>query len=161
MKSHVLYGCLNYMTQITKKNFNIINRAYKRGIRYAVRAKFNQHTEPIAKKLGIPQLKDVIKLETVSIIGKYLMSEKPEFLLKYIKVKETGKSLRNTEDFLILDTSMIERSSTIGKMIDIWNTLKIDKRLPMENITKLVKSELILNYQETCNINECYVCNKI
>ena len=87
---HITYGLILWGHKIKR-----INKLQKWAIRTIVNAKYNEHTEPIMKKLKILKVKDIFTLTAIKIFHKYKNNKLPTSIvhfgsLGYIPLVEVG-----------------------------------------------------------------------
>ena len=96
--SALFFSILQYGISVwggtSNKHFNRLVTLQKKAIRHVARAKYNSHTEPIFKKLGLLNLDDSYTLQCNKILYKKKSRHTAPLPYSIIKIKE-----RKTADY--------------------------------------------------------------
>ena len=157
---HLTYGILLWGKQMKR-----INKLQKWAVRTIVNAKYNEHTEPILKRLKLLKAHDIYRLTAIKFYHKYKNNKLPNFFdgifdpLNVTHTHNTRHRNSRRESPSTISASQSPRF-TIPKIIDeidqgIISKLQTNSLQSIANITKMT---FINQYNETCNIANCYIC---
>ena len=181
---HLNYG-------ITTWGFHSCSRLVKlqkKAIRSIIKSKYNAHTSPIFKKLGLLKFSDIFKLSCIKIYYKYKNNMLPNYfndMFNYHQTQRTDRPRRTvtiprrydaTEHNIPILTPVIPILFTNTKINRMCLRHKIpdlinEKYLPDIVMTKIdthslkgfsqyAKNHIINHYEINCNIINCHVCNR-
>ena len=148
--SHISYG-------ITYWGFNIctrISKLQKKVIIFLTNSKFNSHTAPLFKQLGLLKAVDIIKLAcfiNVSIL------RKKSFHTIMSVISKLNTPIQSSAVF-VLDIKSLNlfKNNYFPKIV-----LEKMYNHSYSGFTKYAKTYTICKYKATCKIPNCYVCKKI
>ena len=161
---HLNYGSLAW----GHKGHQLI-KTQKKAIRAITNSKYNAHTEPLFKKLKIPKIEDMIKLAEMKFYYKHLKGSLPSYFLgDYIQsnqdfhnyhTRNRGSICTPTVHYELSKSSLRFRIvSTINNCPNIVKT-KLNTH-SLSGFTKYFKNFMINQYNETCLIPSCYICER-
>ena len=183
--SHISYG-------ITSWGFNMctrISKLQKKVIRFLTNSKFNSHTAPLFKQLGLLKAADIFKLACFKLLYKYENSKLPSYfngmfvlqhdnvVIRPRRIHRTPQRFNSTEAILPYNNVCnFKIKHTNSKFCRLCIRYKIpelikDNYLPKivlekmdthsyAGFTKYAKTYTISKYKTTCKIRNCYVCKK-
>ena len=151
----VTYGILNWSNNITQKDLNILNKAYKRTIRYSVNAKRNAHCEPICKKEKILKLESIPIKEQVGYMANLIMTALPNIIRSEFRWNE--RHLRRGVKKL---ESIHGMGTLSNKFAGVWNENRELWDLKPKKAKKQLAENIISSYEEQCTIPRCFVCRR-
>ena len=160
---HITYGLILWGHKIKR-----INKLQKWAVRTIVNAKYNEHTEPIMKKLKILKIKDIFTLTAIKIFHKYKNSKLPTFfdnMFEALPPSSHTYGLRQRENrFPTASTIAVSQSprfvipTTIDKLSEgIKSKLSTHS---LQSTVNYVKQTILDQYDECCTIENCYICNR-
>ena len=160
--SHLNYGILAWGYQ-TERLFKL----QKKAVRLISLGKFNSHTDPFFKKLHLLKIKDIHKLQELKFYYKLKNNQLPSYF--YTMSSNASSNIHpyptRHKHKLLLPKANHEfskkcvRYSVIHTALESPNyiTDKI-KTHSLHGFSTYLKKQIIDQYEITCNINNCYVC---
>ena len=184
--SHISYG-------ITSWGFNMctrISKLQKKVIRFLTNSKFNSHTAPLFKQLGLLKAVDIFKLACFKLLYKYENIKLPSyvngmFVLQHDSVVIRPRRIHRTPQRFNITEEILPYNNVCNFKIKHTNSkfcrLCIRYKIPelikdnyfpkivlekmythsYSGFTKYAKTYTISKYKATCKIRNCYVCKKI
>ena len=162
ISSRIKYGLLIWGSCSSQ-----IFKLQKRAVRIISNAKFNAHTEPIFKKLGILKVVDDRKLQELIFFYKLQHGTLPQFFREgFISLREAVQNritrvsqrlsiprfwheyMRGTLRFSIVNTINKTPSLVLNKVVTH----------SLRGFSQYAKGFLISIYSVTCNLTNCYIC---
>ena len=183
--SHISYG-------ITSWGFNMctrISKLQKKVIRFLTNSKFNSHTAPLFKQLGLLKAVDIFKLAYFKLLYKYENRKLPSyfngmFVLQHDNVVIRPRRIHRTPQRFNITEEILPYNNVCNFKIKHTNSkfcrLCIRYKIPelikdnyfpkivlekmythsYSGFTKYAKTYTISKYKATCKIRNCYVCKK-
>ena len=145
-----------------RSNSNLINRLItlqKRAVRCIINAKYNAHTDPIFAKLGILKFKDLLDLNQICFVHKFISNKlPPSFDDFFVKLPNFNRNLSLS---LTSVRNKKMRNFPSYAMPLIWNSLPLQtKRITSINtLKKNYAASLISKYTTKCNNANCFSCH--
>ena len=145
-----------------------INKLQKWAVRTIVNAKYNEHTEPIMKKLKILKVKDVFTLTAVKIFHKYKNGKLPAYfdgMFEALPPSQHTYDLRQRENSFATASTVAASQSprfVIPVLIDKLSE-GIKSRFSTHSLTSTsnhAKANILESYSTNCSIENCYICNR-
>ena len=161
--SHINYGILLQGTISSR-----VQKLQKRAIRIISLAKYNAHTDPLYKALGLLKVQDIFIICQLKFYYKYTKNKLPEYFqhfpLNYI-YEVHDHFTRAQNEFHIRRTSHEFAKKSLRYLLP--NTLNNTPNNIMDKVhthsqqgyTTYIKNIYLNTYQRTCLIRNCYVCN--
>ena len=147
-----------------------ITQLQKRAIRIISGKKYNSHTSPLFKSLNLLTFPDIHQLECNKIYAKFCRNELPPYITEQLESTNRtphGYPIRNTTNILPpIAKNKLEQQSIQYTIALAWNSLpeniKIFKNQPksIKSFTKQFKQHAINSYNPSCQIPNCYICNR-
>ena len=160
---HLLYGILCWHS-----NMNRIFKMQKKAVRLLTGARYNAHTAPIFKMLGLLNVYDLHKLQEY----KFCFKLENNMLTKYFYTNLFTQNqnihhhnTRNAKNFQIPNVKHdFAKNSIQYRITKCFNTCpcQIKDKIyshSIQGFTRYVKLQLLNSYSVTCNTRNCYVCN--
>ena len=142
----------------------------KRAIRIVANGRYNAHTEPLFKLYRILKLSDVLTLQTMKVYNKFRNNELPVYMRNWTLITNIEIHQYNTRIVSGLRTfkyrHTFERKSLRHYLVQTINNTpdnvfsKFDTH-SLNGFLNCVKLHFINNYQEGCNILNCYMFSNI
>lgn len=138
----------------------------KKAIRTICKAKYNSHTEPLFKKTKVLKVDDIFCIECTKIVLKSRNKLLPSYFSDQIIVNSNlhNHSTRQSQDLHCnAIKSRLEEQLINTKLSIVWNHLTevIGTSLTSTSSTIKLKQYILENYQETCIIINCPICNRL
>ena len=149
------------------KGFNELNKMNKKLVRLVSGTNKFTHAEPLMKKLKILQLEDLRKLKTLTSMNKIRLGIGPKVLKTFFKWSDPDSrrplEVKSTSRTNIKTIKLIEKLPT-EQYKKIWNnyakrTTLISNVSP-KGFSKNVKTDILEQYYEKCELKNCYSCSK-
>ena len=138
--SHLNYGILVWGYQCYR-----LEKIQKRIIRTITVSKYNAHTEPLFKLLGLLKIQDMLDLSSLKFYYRYRRDNLPAFFYTFKLTTHGSQHQYNTR----------HREQML---IDRTRTNYADRRICFsQNLTKY----FIHRYSDICYIVNCYVCRHV
>ncbi len=142
----------------------------KRAIRIVENSKYNAHTEPLFKLYRILKLSDVLTLQTMKVYNKFRNNELPVYMQNWPLIINNEIHQCNTRISSDLRTFRYHHTfarksprhylvQTINSTPD--NVFRKFGTHSLNGFSNYVKLHFINNYQDGCNIPNCYICSRI
>ena len=152
------------------KGCSLVLRSGTRAIRIVANSKYNAHTEPLFKLFRILKLSDVLILQTMKVYHKFRNKELPVYMQNWPLIINNEIHQYNTRIASDLHTFRYHHTfakkslrhylvQTINNTPD--NVFSKFGTHSLNGFSNYVKLNLINNYQDECNIQNCYICSQI
>jgi len=159
---HMNYGILVWGTHL-----GTLSKVQKKSIRIIMKAKYNAHTEPIFKSLGLLKISDILRVIEYKFMYKLENQLLPQNFL-------TGMFITNANIHNYNTRHAYEFRLPQSKHDFVKNSIRF--RLPtiindapehfknkiqthsLQGFTKYIKLRIIENYSSICHIPFCYIC---
>jgi len=169
--SALFFSILQYGISVwggtSNKHFNRLVTLQKKAIRHVARAKYNSHTEPIFKKLGLLNLDDSYTLQCNKILYKKKLDILHPYHAQLLKLKKEKQQIitRQSYDVIMNKSNNFQRINNLVYKVGIsWNNLPFELKslesIPERAFARKIKSHYLSKYKETCLIRNCYICNR-
>ena len=152
-----IWGCANL------SSLTCIFRKQKAAIRIISNAKFNAHTEPLFKTLGILPFLDIIKISNLKFMHSFVFNFLPSSFadtwhLNNSRHSESNYQLRNEDDFYVpLARTEFLKNFPLTNLPKLWNSLPPDLKMIRQKLAFKIKlKELFLN-----NLDENFRCTRL
>ena len=161
--SHLNFGILAWGFDCAR-----IEKLQKKAVRIITVSKYNAHTEPIFKELNLLKVKDILFVQEMKFYYKYLHNDLPEYLLRipFVYNKNIHSHYTRTRNKLSVTKPSHEYAKKclrhdIPRVINNAPSMYIDKIAThsIEGFSWYIKLKLIDSYNETCSIQNCYICS--
>lgn len=163
-----LVAChLNYGILLWGKVTQHLTKLQKRSIRIITNSKYNAHTEPLFKALGILKLEDNRSLQELIFFYKSVKGLLPAyFSTNYLKfLNSNGENANRLRNKLLYPRFRHEyfRQNlryAIVKTVNNSPAIFLDKveTHSLKGFAHYIKNNIVSNYSENCIIPDCYVC---
>ena len=157
---HLTYGII-----LWGKHLKRINKLQKWAIRTVINGKYNSHTEPILKKLKLLKVSDIYKLTAIKIFHKYKNDELPEYFDNFFETHTHRYNTRKQNKRRATPSTVTASQSprfSIPTIVDSFPehvTAKLQNN-SLKSTSNYVKKYLIDSYIDSCQIANCYICNR-
>ena len=158
---------LNYSLLAWGYNCGRLKNIQKKAIRIISQSKYNAHTEPIMKSLGILKLEDLFKLNMLKWYYRFVKNKVPEYFLNFEILNQSERHTHNTR----LNMHILQpRVRLIASRHCLRNHIStIINATPTEIIQKInthsykgysnyIKKKYLEAYSTECTIENCYIC---
>ena len=159
---------LNYGILAWGKNCDRLLKLQKKAIRIITNSKYNSHTEPIFKKECLLKLRDLYELNILKMYFKFKQNELPAYLQTLV-----AKPRNEVHNYNTRNQSNLNINKTKHKFAD--NCLRSQLPIIINSTPSIIKDKfdthsfngfcnyakhyIIENYENSCNVRNCYVCN--
>ena len=162
--SHINYGLLLWGYSCKR-----VITLQKKAIRTITLSKYNAHTEPVLKHLKLLKVDDLLKLQTLKLYYKYRQKQLPVYLsnLPFNFNYEThryntrirnhihlGKPAHAFAAKTVRHNLPIVVNDTIPEILEKINTHSL------KGFADYIKYRYLITYNEECQIENCYICNR-
>ena len=158
---------LNYSLLTWGYDCNRLTKTQKKIIRNISGQKYNAHTEPLFKNLGLLKIEDLLDLNTLKFYYKLRNNNVPEYF-KDFKVQTQGERHgRNTRNNSLISTNRTRLKSSdkclrnnLPVVLNSTPQVALDKvgTHSYHGFSNYIKNIMINNYSSECNIRNCYIC---
>lgn len=160
---------LNYCILIWGSQNHLISTLQKKCIRVISNSKYNSHTEPIYKRNKLLKIEDIFKLQQLNFYFKLKHKNLPTYFNTFSTTTNHDIHHHNTRRkylFPIRANHTFAKQSLRYSLTNLVNTtprIIIDKILThsYHGFSNYTKTHFLNNYNMTCNIQHCYICNRI
>ena len=173
--SHLIYGAIIWISNISKKNLKSLQTLQKKALRAVFKKKYNAHTDNLFYKANITKVENIFTKESLLLMYKHENKTLPLETSKLIDthLEGTQETSNNIQTYLERPTILtrsrkkieykpkrgISKGNTLFDIIENWNKNSKDLQTDF-NISTFKK--LIVKTQNTftaCSIANCYSCN--
>ena len=159
----LLYKGLGYQS-------NRMFKLHKKAIRIVANSKYNAYTDPLFKLYRILKLSDVLTLQTMKVYHKFRQNELPVYMQNWPLITNNEIHQYNTRIASDLHTFRYHHTfarkslkhylvQTINNTPD--NVVSKFGTHSLNGFSNYAKLNFINNYQDECNIQNCYICSQI
>ena len=161
--SHLNYGILVWGFKNSK-----ILKLQKKAIRIICSKKSNAHTDPLFKNLKLLKLNDIFTISKFKFYHKYINNKLPDNLQKLPLQLNQEIHQYNTRQSRNIYTPRFHHSYAKNCIrFDLPSTintapLHIQNKIythSIQGLANYMKNYYLQNYQESCVIANCYICN--
>ena len=164
----LIQSSLNYSLLAWGFNCGRLKTLQKKVIRIITNSKYNAHTEPIMKDLGILKLEDLFKLNMCKWYYRFIHKELPEYFLSYtIRHQFEIHNYNTRHNSYVLPPAIRIKAARYCLRNHISVVINA---IPSNVITKIethsykgfstyAKNTILSTYSKECSIEHCYICN--
>ena len=160
---HITYGLILWGSKLKR-----INKLQKWSVRTIINAKYNEHTEPIMRKLKILKVRDVRILAAIKIFHKYKNGKLPNYfnnMFEALPQNQHSYQLRQRDNRYPTASTIAASQSprfVIPKIIsELGEGIKSKFTThSLQGISNYAKNNILESYDTMCLINNCYICNR-
>jgi hypothetical protein len=163
---HLNYGILVWGLSA---HINNIYKIQKRALRNISNSKYNSHTDPLFKTLGLLKIADIRQLFEIKFYYKLKANLLPQYFANFVTTNEFHHTSSHTTRGRLLLSVPAHRHQffKLGLRYSIVNTIN---NFPISLLAKCethsikivsanFKTLIIQSYQTECNIQNCYICS--
>ena len=158
---------LNYGILVWGTYAERLTKIQKWSVRIVMKAKFNDHTEPILKSLKLLKVADILRLNEYKFIYKLENKMLPHIFLTSMFTKNSdvhSYNTRNADDLItpthkhdfVKNSIRFRLPNTMNNAPDNFKN-KINTH-SCQGFTRYIKLQIIQDYKSTCDIPDCYRC---
>ena len=164
--SHLTYGTLIYSSTNESTLKQLVTKQ-KIAVRCISNSKYNEHTDPLFKSLGIIKFDDMRELQSLKFMHDYKHNNLPisfQNTWQTVAGQNPRYLLRNSIDYVV-PRYRIEKV----KRFPTWSIPRLWNDFPNLNLMKDItskalfsaklKKHFISKLSDICNIPNCYICN--
>jgi hypothetical protein len=161
---------LNYGILCWKSKINQIVKLQKKVVRIITGMKYNSHTDPLFKRLGILKVSDICMLQEYSFCYKLENGMLPSYFHNNLFIRNSSIHTQNTRGANDFQLPRVKHEfAKFGIQYMIPTAIKncpsqIREKIYTHSLTgfkKYIKLYYIESYDENCIIRDCYVCQRI
>ena len=158
------YGILAWGGALSK-----LVKVQKKAMRIIVKAKYNAHTEPIFKKLGILKMGDLYRLRILVFYHKFVNEKLPSYFLHNFIFHNEDYHNYTTRNRTNLTVPMLRHElhrstlrSAIARTVNDTPPAIVEKTRThsLNGFTYYVRLSMLYAYLVLCEIRDCYICNE-
>ena len=163
----IIQSNLNYSLLAWGFDCNRVIKLQKKIIRIICASKYNAHTEPLFKQLGLLNIIDMMKHNVLKFYYKLKKNQVPAYFETYeIHTQEDihGRATRYNQLIPRNVTRTVTQQKCLRNFLPvILNATSVDITQKVfthsyKGFTNYVKLKLIDEYSEECHIQNCYIC---
>ena len=160
---HLSYGILTWGSKS-----NRLIKLQKWALRTISNSKYNAHTDPVFKKLGLLKIQDIYKSSALKLHFKYKNEKVPSYFKEIFFVTnhshDHGTRYGGQPRFYQTKTALAKASVRyyVPRLIHTTPNIVTDKinTHSMHGFSTYVRNYFIGLYQSQCLLQNCYICNK-
>ena len=165
----IVQSNLNYSLLTWGFDCNRLIVLQKRMVRIITASKYNAHTEPLFKKLGLLKLEDMMKHNTLKFYYKFKKNKIPSYFKNYQDLTQRQIHGRNTRFNQLIPTNItrtaIQQKCLRNYLAEVLNSTSVsilDKinTHSYNGFSNYAKLKYIENYSNTFLLQNCYICNR-
>ena len=160
--SHINYGILTWGFKCSK-----LKTIQKKAVRIITCSKFNAHTDPLFKHMGLLKVEDIFMIAKIKFYFKYLnkvlptnLQNLPLLLNMNIHPHNTRQSgnlfMHRYDHFFAKQSLRFDLPKTINELPS--NIRDKFYTHSLQGLVRYTKTIFINKYQESCDIPNCYIC---
>ena len=158
---------LNYGILVWGTHLDSIFKLQKKSVRIILKAKYNAHSEPIFKLLGLLKIFDILKLNELKFMYKLENNTLPKNFLSSMFVLNSdvhSYDTRHANDVRIPQSRHdFVKNSVRFRLPEVMNDAptSVKNKISTHSIqgfSKFVKLQMIDRYRFTCHIPRCPIC---
>lgn len=162
--SYLNFGILSWGYQCER-----IVKLQKKAVRIISLSKYNAHTEPIFKDLGLLKVTDILKLQELKLYYKFKNNTLPDYLLDMPFDTNANRHDHNTRHCNDIHQPLARHNYAknclrfdLPKLVNNTPSIITDKvhTHSLQGFSWYIKQYFIQNYQDSCMIENCYICNR-
>jgi hypothetical protein len=159
---------LHYCVLCWGREKNRVLKIQKKCVRILCNAKFNAHTDPLFRKLGLLKIQDIFDIQCVKFFYKFRNNTLPGYFNTFFTINENihGHNTRQIEHVhLYRYRTNINKNQIRHFIPNLINNLsgEIRNKIATHSITSVtsaLKKMYIEKYELNCTLVRCYVCNR-
>lgn len=160
---------LNYCLLCWGFSWNRIFKLQKKAMRIITCSKYNAHTTPIFKNLGLLKINDILNLHLFKFYYKYVNNNLPVYLQSFDLLQRSDIHSHNTRfsgQLVTPRTNMCLADRCVRNYLPYFiNNIpdQITEKIYTHSIQgagNYYKTYILSTYENICNIPNCYICNK-
>ena len=146
-----------------------LEKLQKRAVRIITNSSYNAHTDPLFKKLNLLKVRDLFQLNVLKLYYKFRKKNLPFYTMNMFTYANTAPQ----HDYNLRTNGILENATTktssgencirfhLPVVINNTDRNVLDKvsTHSYEGFAFYVKRITICNYNDECNLRNCYVCN--
>ena len=141
----------------------------KKAVRVISCSKFNAHTDPIFKKLSLLKVSDIYNVSILKFYYNYCHGQLPFYLQSFVFNRRSDVHSYETRNKLALNTNKVNTKSAeqsitnvTPKLINDTPSIITDKIFThsLQGFTSYAKQYYINLYNNECQIDDCFICNR-
>ena len=159
---HLHYGII-----LWGRNTKRINKLQKWAVRQIVNAKYNSHTEPIMKKLKLRKVNDLYNLAALKLYHKYKNIDLPPYFATIFENQTPNhdyntRHRNNTHQKPNTISASHSPRYCIPRLVESLpeSIISTVKEVSLKGFSSANKKHFLSNYQNTCLVYNCYICNE-
>lgn len=160
---------LYYGITVWGQKANCLLKLQKRAVRIVMLSKYNAHTDPLLKALKILKTTDLYVVQLYKLFYKIQNGKVPLYFKHLFQNNRTIKQYNTRSTYIIppIYTKLTITHNCIQmKLIKIINTAEeiiINKVYThcIEGFAHYIKITLLKQYNDTCTIQNCYICQNV
>jgi len=165
----LIFPHLNYGILVWGNSANKLLKLQKKAIRVVANVKYNAHTQPLFKKLGLLTVTDILELQDLKFLYKLENGSLPTYFTSTMFKRQSqihSYSTRQTDDFRIPQSKHVFVSNSPRfRLPPVFNNCPQnikDKILThsYSGYIRYIKHVMTQNYEDTCSIQDCFICNR-
>ena len=158
---------LNYGNLVWGHNCKRLFKIQKKAVRVITQSKYISHTEPIFKELRLLKLEDIHKIIMLKFYHKLVNNKVPEYFTKMPlkSMNEIHQHFTRSQNSLIIPKvnhsfARFSISNSLAHCINNSPNIITEKAYThsLSSYSIYIKNYFINQYQVSCNIPHCYVC---
>ena len=163
---HLSYGILAWGIN---NNTNSILKIQKRAVRAITNSPYNSHTNQLFKRLNLLKINDIRKYFEIKFYHKFINNNLPEYFDEFVKRNEHFYNVHLTRSSHRLSVPVRRHrfceSGLRWSLVDTFNKCPNPLQIKIHThsihaISIQYKAFLIEAYDETCDVVNCYVCQR-
>ena len=165
----IIQSNLNYSLLAWGYSCNRLMKLQKKIIRIITLSKFNAHTEPLFKKMGLLKITDMMKQNALKFLYKLKNNKVPAYFENFniLTQKEIhGRDTRHNQLVpSVVTRTVLQQNCLRNYLPGVINTTPLNvldkvSTHSYKGFSNYAKLKLIENYSNECSIENCYICNR-
>lgn len=163
----MIHSALNYSILAWGFNCKRLKLLQKKALRIITKSKYNAHSEPLLKMLGILKLEDMFKLNILKWYYKYYHEQLPSYFLEFIIQRYSDIHCYNTRNKFVIPRHVTRLQLSrhclrnhVSVVLNQTDDCVLEKIVShsYDGFSRYAKLHMISSYEANCNIENCYIC---
>ena len=161
--SHLDYCAMIWISNIKKKQLNMLKVIQKKALRVVFGTKYNAHTSGLFQSNGITKVENIFERDSLLLTFKYQNKSLPKAIIELYDNSMYGNNIltRHQTSCILRPKKELRNGDLMYDIIDNWN--RIGSNLREEKYFKDFKNKIktLLNKYLKCEKKNCYSCLQI
>ena len=161
----IILSHINYCITLWGFNQQRVFKLQKKSIRIISKTTYNSHTSPLFKRHDLLKINDLFNLSCLKVFHKFLNNKLPSYFNNFFTFSSHHyftRSKRPLQPYCRTTLAKKCLKNYVPKLISTTPEVVASKIYShsLEGFSHYFKAFNISNYQDTCDLNNCYICSR-